>query len=163
MTPSMTLSRPDSFTNSDERSAISRPSLTYGVSISGGARSRRALIMSAYRQLRALAARQGATSEAPYARVLRLVGALLGDGSPTPQIGSNGEGGVLVEWLVDGRSLTIDFEDETEILISASTPNGLVFAESVTAWWELNDRVLADARRFLKEMSVGLAHPIPLV
>lgn len=163
MTPSLTMSRPDSLTSNLERDVVTFPSLTYGAGPSSGARSRRALIMSAHRQLRALAARQGASSEFPYARVLRLIGSITIDGAPTPQVGSNGEGGILVEWLVNGWFLALDYEDETEILLSASTPDGFRFAETITAWWEQHDAAVTSARRFLAEMAAGVAHPVPLV
>lgn len=163
MTPSLTMPRTESLTGGDVQTSILAPSFTYGEPSSNVPRSRRLLIMSAHRQLRALAARQEASSEAPYARILRLLGALLVDGAPTPQIGSNGEGGILVEWLVNGRSLTIDYEDETEILIAASNRDGLVFDATITAWWEHRDEPIIATRRFLAEIASGLVHPIPLV
>lgn len=163
MTPSLTMPRTESLTGGDVQASIAAPSFTYGEASSNVPRSRRMLITSAYRQLRALATRQSAVSDVPYARILRLLGALLVDGAPTPQIGSNGEGGILVEWLVNGQSLTIDYEDETEILIAASDRDGLVFDATITAWWEHRDQSIIATRQFLAQIASGLVHPIPLV
>ncbi|WP_367147133.1 hypothetical protein AB0870_17790 [Microbacterium proteolyticum] len=162
MTPSLTIPQTESFTVGDVHASVLTPSFTYGELGLNVSRPRRLLIMSAYRQLRALAIRQNAASGAAYARILRLPGTLLADGAPTPQIGSNGEGGILVEWLVNGQSLTIDYEDETEILIVASDRGGLQFEVTITAWWEHRDPAIVATRQILADMSSGLAYPIPL-
>ncbi|MDT3343762.1 hypothetical protein [Microbacterium aquilitoris] len=69
----------------------------------------------------------------------------------------------MVEWLVGSRSLVIDYEDETEILITASTQtDGIVFSESVTAWWTPDDPTIRSARKFLADISVGAVRPLPM-
>lgn len=125
-------------------------------------RSYDALLTYALSGLKHLAARQPATDRR-YAILLRLIGALIRDGSATPQVGSNGEGGVMIEWLVGSRSLTIDFEDETEILITASTQtDGVIFSEPVNSWWTPADPTIQRARQFLAEISVGAVRPLSL-
>lgn len=163
MSPSATLTR-DGVVGS--RSLIIpdvHRSLTDGAIARGGARSRSALLKHAHLHLRTLALRQTRRDDTSFATVLRLIAALTQDGSATPQISSNGEGGILVEWLVAGSSLAIDYEDETEILISAATPAGLRFAETMTSWWSQGDSAVVKARAFLSEISAAVARPIPLI
>ncbi|WP_409047868.1 hypothetical protein AB2L57_00995 [Microbacterium sp. HA-8] len=138
--------------------------MTYNAdSTAPSVRSRRALLTFAHRELRDLAERTGARDDFPYATVLRLINALIQDGSATPQISSNGDGGIFVEWLAGGLSLTIDYEDETEILIAASSVAvGVEFEKTVTAWWTASSDVIPAARSFLARLSSHVAHPISL-
>jgi len=126
-------------------------------------RSRRALLIHANDQLKRLAQRQNASDMEPYRLILRLLGALITDGSATPQIGDNGEGGVAVEWLVDGNLLRLDYEDETEILLTATNSHGQrVLCETITAWWLGQDSAIVQARDFLRGLAGSVAQPIPL-
>lgn len=161
LSPSLTLHREGLVGDATQSS---ESSLTYNADATPpSVRSRRALIAYAHRQLRDLAERDGARDEYSYATVLRLIHALIQDGSATPQIGSNGAGGIFVEWLAGGLSLTLDYEDETEILIVASSVSeGVEFQSTVTAWWTADTEGIVAARAFLARLSAFVVHPISL-
>ena len=154
---SLTLGTSDGIHVGHERSVIgSRPVVV-------GSRSRRALLIHAHAELKRLAQRQQATDMEPYRIVLRLLGALVNDGGPTPQVGDNGAGGVAVEWLVDGNLMRIDYEDETEILMTACLATGeRVLDETITAWWLETDPAIRRAREFLGAIGGSVRSPVPL-
>lgn len=161
MSPSLTLHR---------EGLVSEPaqhfetSLTYNAdSTLPSVRSRRAILSYAHRELRGLAERMGARDDFSYATVLRIISALIQNGSATPQVSSNGDGGIFVEWLAGGLSLTIDYEDETEILIAASSDAmGVEFDKTITAWWTESSDPIPAARSFLARLSSNVAKPISL-
>ena len=126
------------------------------------ARSPYALLSYAAARLSDLGRRQGAIRWQPYAIVLRLITAVTDEGSATPQIADNGEGGIEVLWLVDGSSLTVDYEDEFEILLTGAREGDRAFTHLLTAYWTEQDAAIAEARRFLADISTGVRHPIPL-
>lgn len=75
-------------------------------------------------------------------------------GGVTPQIGSNGAGGIEIEWLVAGTSLTIDIASESEILIYALDPAGAeMFSKEITTRWATSDEIFLRAEALLREMA----------
>lgn len=163
MAPSLSLTLESSASDVDEIRSVTDSSLTRNESVSPGFRSRRALLIHANEQLKRLAQRQDASDIEPYRLVLRLLGTLITDGSATPQIGDNGDGGVAVEWLVDGNLLRLDYEDETEILLTGMNSHGQrVLCETITAWWLGQDPAIVQTRDFLKGIAGSVARPLPL-
>ena len=126
-------------------------------------RSRRDLLKFAHAHLRDLAIKTGVSDVEPHRRILRLLNAVIADGSPTPQVGDNGEGGIEVEWLVNGKTLRLDYEDESEILLEARNADAsLIFSETVTAWWLPGDSAIVAARDFLESLAPEVARPLTL-
>ncbi|MDM4761528.1 hypothetical protein QT381_00705 [Galbitalea sp. SE-J8] len=147
----------------DDRLLVQSTALSLDVEPSTIYRSRRALLTYSVARLRELARRQGARHQEPYAVVLRLIDAIIGVGSATPQIADNGEGGIEVLWLVNGASLTIDYEDEFEILVEGVAADGTrAFAHTLTRYWTRADSTVVDAKRFLATLSASVARPLPL-
>ncbi len=162
MTPSLTLDREQEQAETSDFNEVRPTALTFDEPTTTY-RTRRALLTFAMARLRELADRQKATYREPYAVVLRLIDALIGVGSATPQIADNGEGGIEVLWLVNGQSLTIDYEDEFEILVTAVDAAGnRRFAHTLTAYWTRSDAAVIEAKNFLAEISSSVAHAIPL-
>ncbi|MDQ1205484.1 hypothetical protein [Microbacterium sp. SORGH_AS_0862] len=118
--------------------------------------------MYAHRQLRDLAERQRAVNIEPYRIILRLLGHVLTDGAPTPQIGDNGDGGVAVDWLVDDVSVRLDYEDETEILLTAVRGRERILCDTLTKWWVEDDVTIKQARELLSGLAGQVRNPIPL-
>ncbi|MDQ7991269.1 MAG: hypothetical protein REI45_01170 [Propionicimonas sp.] len=163
MTPSLTLERPLGSTDLSELEQMQLAALSLRVEPTSAYNSRHALLSFAATKLDALARRQNARLREPYAIVHRLIAALIGGGSATPQIADNGEGGVEVLWLVNATSLTIDYEDELEILLTGVRADGSrAFAHTLTAYWTENDNAIAEARSYLADLSSGVRHAIPL-
>lgn len=164
MVPSLTLPLEQLPSDGEELGFSSDASLTgHERVLPPTTRSRRALLIYAHGRLCDLAERQGRSSVEPHRHVLHLLGSLLVDGSPTPQIGDNGDGGISVEWLVDGRSFRLDYEDESEILLEGRGPAGdLLFSQTVTAWWLSTDQAIIGARDFLKLLARDVHRPLPL-
>lgn len=163
MVPSLSLTLEPRLSEVDESRHVIDSSLTGNEQVTPIFRSRRALLTHAHGQLKQLAQRQMATDMEPYRLVLRLLGTLVTDGSPTPQIGDNGEGGVAVEWLVDGNLLRLDYEDENEILITATNSRGdRVLCATITKWWLDKDTVVVEAREYLRGLAGSVTRPLPL-
>lgn len=57
-------------------------------------------------------------------RLLSALGVLVFDDAPTPQLAVDDAGAVEVEWLVNGFSLTLVFEEDGEAQLWASSPDG---------------------------------------
>jgi len=163
MVPSLSLTRETQHEDVSELRVVDA-SLTLNENVAPSTfRSRRALLIHAHSQLSALSQRQQARDMEPYRIVLRLLGTLVTDGSPTPQIGDNGDGGVAVEWLVDGNSLRLDYEDETEILLTAKGSDGeRVLCETVNVWWLASDLAVMQARDFLRNLAQQVSRPLPI-
>lgn len=88
---------------------------------------------------------------------------LLEDDRPTPQVASNGAGGVEVEWLVNGVSLTIDVASESEILIYAVDANGgELFEKEITSRWSTGDPVFVKASALLDELKSQVSSRVPV-
>jgi len=82
------------------------------------------------------------------------LGRLIKVDGPTPQIGSNGAGGLEIEWLVADTSLTIDIASESEILIYAIDRAGReMFAKEITSRWTTGDEIFTSAENLLNEMA----------
>jgi hypothetical protein len=91
------------------------------------------------------------------------VSRLIDVNSPTPQIRSNGAGGIEIEWLVNGVSLTIDVASESEILIYAvDNADRELFSKEITSRWSTSDEVFDRAAALLKEMALHIDAPAPL-
>ena len=83
---------------------------------------------------------------------------LLDNDRPTPQVASNGAGGVEIEWLVNGVSLTIDVASESEILIYAVDATGNeLFEKEITSRWSTDDPVFVQASGLLDELTTQVA------
>ena len=163
MVPSLSLTLESRPNEVDEVRSVTDSSLTRNEQVAPLFRSRRALLTHAHGQLKQLSQRQKASDMEPYRLILRLLGTLVTDGSATPQIGDNGEGGVAVEWLVDGNLLRVDYEDEAEILLTATNSRGeRVLCETITAWWLDRDLAIVQARDFLRGLAGSVTQPLPL-
>lgn len=165
MSPSLTLDRDQDLIQFDHSTFGVGSALSLGRVAQPEYRTRRTLLTFAKIRLQELAARQQARHQGPYVVVLRLIAAIVGNGSATPQIADNGDGGIEVMWIVNGASLTVDYEDELEILVTAVGADGTrLFAHTLTAYWTPFDAAIAEAKSFLAAISAGMTarHALPL-
>lgn len=164
MTPSLTIERDGVVTDDGAFEDVTSTVVAIESDPTSRYRSRRELLSYTTSRLLELAKRQGATRSEPYSITLRLVAALVGSGSATPQVADNGDGGIEVLWLVNGTSLTLDYEDQFEILLTAVGPDGTrLFAYELTAYWTPGEEAIMKAHACLRAMSSELAHPIALI
>jgi hypothetical protein len=97
---------------------------------------------------------------------MSLLNVLIGtDDIATPQIAPTPEGGINVEWLVSGDSLSVT-TDLDGVSIVAQFDNGAFAFEPYS--WDFDGDVdelcqtLIPARQFLEKVSTGIQHRLPL-
>jgi hypothetical protein len=82
---------------------------------------------------------------------------LVGEQSATPQIGADGEGGLSIEWLVDGRALIFESDaDGSGLLWVLESDGNISLRGDVNLSWVENDMTLQEARRVLHDMSLNV-------
>ncbi|WP_300641835.1 hypothetical protein [Nocardioides sp.] len=92
-----------------------------------------------------------------------LVDALLIDDGPTPQVSPGPEGGIAVEWLVNGSSLTLHIVSESDIRLWADSAAGEeIFDFELNANWKSNDESIRTARAFLKHLRGSIGNRVVL-
>ena len=94
--------------------------------------------------------------------VLALTHYLLEDGSATPQATPDGQGGIDVEWLVNGNSVVINCVSDAEVHIWAEDASGVeIVAMETNSQWATTDEGLSRAKAFLTEISGQVVNRIP--
>jgi hypothetical protein len=83
----------------------------------------------------------------------------------TPQIAPTPEGGLNVEWLVDGDSLSLTADDEGLSIVAERDNGEYAFPPY---YWEADhgvdtmNTVIVSAARFLEKISTGIQHRLPI-
>lgn len=127
------------------------------------ARPKLALLKHTRDQLSVLAKRQNATNTEKYNDALAIVNALIEDDSPTPQVSDNGEDGVLVEWIVGGSTLTLDYDGDELIYLIARDADGKILFETETKRTGFGVApAMAQAKVFLRDLAKNIRQPIAL-
>ena len=94
---------------------------------------------------------------------LELTNYFLEDGAATPQATPDADGGVNVEWLVNGNSLVINCLSDSEVYIWAENADGTEIGSVETnSQWLADDR-LSRLKEFLREMSSQVTNRIQVV
>jgi len=125
---------------------------------SGGLSSRMRLLAQARRDLESLNDISGVARQ----NTDLILSALVADGTPTPQVGLDGEGGVETEWLVNGKALILNCDARGQSLLWGLHADGtLIFRRECNA--RMIDSVTkAIADTLLQELGRGVANRISM-
>lgn len=84
---------------------------------------------------------------------------LLEDGSATPQLSASPEDGLMIEWLVNGKSLCIECISDSDIRIWADDADGAeVFEIDTNSSWSALDPAIRAAKDYLGDLSAEVRY-----
>lgn len=125
------------------------------------ANSRTALLEAAYRRVSEYRKVKAATPIA-LSNAWLAITYFTKDASATPQIGIDGEGGVEIEWLVDGRSLIVNsLNDGVNVLWALEGDGSIPFRTEFTPRFMSSDDAVGEADKFLDDLSARLMNRVP--
>ncbi len=98
--------------------------------------------------------RSDAITPAAFSNAWLAISYLVTDDGATPQVASDGEGGLETEWLVDGQSVVVNALDDGTCFIWALDADGAVaFRSEFIPKWMAGEPTVNAAERLLRTMS----------
>lgn len=95
-----------------------------------------------------------ATSISPIAGMVAngVLDLLVSDGAPTPQIAPLADGGLEIEWLVDGTAVQVQVSADGEVLVLVEAPNGRELLDGSFRYWNTDYMLIGQAKAYLDKM-----------